>query len=148
MLCLYYISLMDIWLLWCSYNIIIYFSPVAQQPKAGRGRLIVQVGRSQTMTHRSWQDFSGRGIGLSERPLPDNTQQSQGTDFHAPGGIRIRNPSRRSAADPRLRPLYHWHRHHVILHIENGKLLQALVHAYNQKYCLWWNTKYTNTNNV
>ena len=32
------------------------------------------------------------------------------TNIHAPGGIRTRNPSRRAAADPRLRPLGHWDR--------------------------------------
>ena len=32
------------------------------------------------------------------------------TNIHAPGGIRTRNPSNRSAADPRLRPLDHWDR--------------------------------------
>jgi hypothetical protein len=37
-----------------------------------------------------------------------DTQQSQQTNIHAPGGIRTRNPSRRAAADPRLRPLGHW----------------------------------------
>jgi hypothetical protein len=32
-----------------------------------------------------------------QRPLPDNTQQSQETDLHALGGIRTRNPSKRGA---------------------------------------------------
>ena len=36
-----------------------------------------------------------------QRPLPYNTQQ---TDIHVPDGIRTHNPSRRAAADPRLRP--------------------------------------------
>ena len=30
---------------------------------------------------------------VTETPLPDNVQQSQETDTHAPGGIRTRNPS-------------------------------------------------------
>jgi hypothetical protein len=34
-----------------------------------------------------------------------NTQHSQQTKIYALGGIRTRNPSRRAAADPRLRPL-------------------------------------------
>jgi hypothetical protein len=39
-------------------------------------------------THHSRQDSSGRGIGSSQRPLPDNnTQHSQETSIHAPGGI-------------------------------------------------------------
>jgi hypothetical protein len=34
-----------------------------------------------------------------------DTQHSQETDIHAPGGIRTCNPSQRAAADPCLRPL-------------------------------------------
>ena len=34
-------------------------------------------------------------------------QHSQGTEIHTPGGIRTRNPSKRAAADPRLRPRGH-----------------------------------------
>jgi hypothetical protein len=47
-------------------------------------------------------------ISPTQRPLPDNTQQSQETDIHAPGGIRTHDPSKRAAADPRLRPRSHW----------------------------------------
>jgi hypothetical protein len=38
------------------------------------------------------------------RDLYLTKQQSQKTDIHAPGGIRTCNPSKRAAADPRLRP--------------------------------------------
>ena len=31
--------------------------------------------------------------------------------YPCPGGIRTRNPSKRAAADPRLRPRGHWDRH-------------------------------------
>ena len=34
----------------------------------------------------------------TQRPLPDNTQHSQETGSHAPGGIRTRNPRKRTAA--------------------------------------------------
>ena len=72
---------------------------------------------------------SGGMIGPSQRPLPDNThnrqtfmpsarfepadntQHSQQTDFHDPGGIRTRNPNNRAAADPRVRSRGHWDRH-------------------------------------
>jgi len=47
-------------------------------------------------------------ISSSQRPLPDNTQHSQQTDIHAPGGIRNHNLSRRAAADLRLRQRGHW----------------------------------------
>jgi len=41
-------------------------------------------------------------ISSSQRPPPDNTQHSQQTNIHAPGGIRNHNLSRRAAADLRL----------------------------------------------
>ena len=58
-------------------------------------------------------------ITLSHRPLPDNTQHSQQTNIHAPGGVRTHNLSRRSAADLRLRPCGHWDRRCKILLIFN-----------------------------
>ena len=41
-------------------------------------------------------------------------QHSQQTDIHAPGGIRPRNPSKRVATEPRLRPRGQWDRHKII----------------------------------
>ena len=64
-----------------------------------------------TQTHHIQLDSPTRGIGPSQIPLPDSTQHSQEKDIHAPGGIRIRNPSKRAAADPRLRPRGHSDRH-------------------------------------
>jgi len=61
-------------------------------------------------THRTWYDSSIRVISPKHRPLPDNTQHSQETEIHAPGGILNHNPSKPAAADPRLRPLGHWNR--------------------------------------
>ena len=49
-------------------------------------------------------------ISPSQRPLPDNTQHSQQTNIHAPGGIRTHNVSRRAAKDLRPRPRGHWDR--------------------------------------
>ena len=83
---------------------------LAQQPPAGRGLLIHEVSRLYTTTHHSRWDSSGRVISSSHRPLPNNTQQSQQTDIHVPGGIRTHNLSRRVAADIHLRPLGHWDR--------------------------------------
>ena len=77
----------------------------------GQGLLIHEVSRSHTKTHHSRHDSSGRVISSSQRPLPDNTQHSQQTDIHAPGGIRTHNLSRREDADLRLRPRGHWDRH-------------------------------------
>jgi len=49
-------------------------------------------------------------ISPTQRPLPGNTQHSQERDVHVPGGIRTRNPSKRAAADTRLRPRGQWDR--------------------------------------
>jgi len=54
-------------------------------------------------------------IGPTQRPLPDNTQHSQQTDIHAPGGILTHNLSGRAAADLRLRPRGNWDRHAVYI---------------------------------
>jgi len=62
------------------------------------------------LDHTQRRTSSGRVISSSQRPLPDNTQHSQHTDFHAPGGIRTHDLSRRAAADLRLRPRGHWDR--------------------------------------
>jgi len=68
------------------------------------------VSRSHTTTHHSRQDSSGRVISASQRPLPNNTQHSQQTNLHAPGGIRTHNLSRLAAADLCLRPRGRWDR--------------------------------------
>ena len=62
-------------------------------------------------------------ISPPQRPLPDNTQNSQQTDIHAPGGIRTHNLSRRGAADLRLRPRGHWDRQLVLLLILKSHFL-------------------------
>ena len=54
-------------------------------------------------------------ISPTQKPVPDNTQHSQEIDFHATGGIRTLNSSKRAATDPRLRPRGHWNRVHVHL---------------------------------
>jgi hypothetical protein len=46
-----------------------------------------------------------------------NTQQE--TDIHAPGGIKTRYPSKRAAADPRLRTRAHWGRFSLLLGMVN-----------------------------
>ena len=66
----------------------------------------VTLDHNQWHTHFRW-DSPGGGIGPSQRPLPDKTQDSQVTDIHAYGGIRTHNPSKRMAADLRLRPRSH-----------------------------------------
>ena len=60
-------------------------------------------------------------ISSSQRPLPDNTQHSQQTNIQALGGIRTHNPSKRAAADPRLRPRGYWDRLFTLRRINNKK---------------------------
>jgi len=43
----------------------------AQQPCSGLGRLIIEILKSQIK--HTLSDSSGRGMGLSQRPLSDNT---------------------------------------------------------------------------
>ena len=68
-----------------------------------------------TTTHHNRQDSAGRVIRSSQRPLPDNTQHSQQTDIHVPGGIRTHDLSRRAAVDLSLRPRGHWDRHATLI---------------------------------
>ena len=49
---------------------------------------------------------------MSDRPVAEAStcNNTQDANIHANGGIRIRNTSKRSAADLRLRALGHWDR--------------------------------------
>jgi hypothetical protein len=85
--------------------------PVALRPKVGQDLLILVDSRSHKTTHRSRQDSSGHVIGLSQRPLPDNTQHSQQTDTHVPDAIRTCSISGHAAAKLRLSPRSHWDQH-------------------------------------
>jgi hypothetical protein len=58
---------------------------------------------------------SERAISPTQRPLPEGKNHSQ--KAHVSGGIQTRNPSKRAAADPRLRP----RRFLIIQRTYNGK---------------------------
>ena len=77
---------------------IIIFPPVSLRLNACYG-LILEVSKSHTTMHHSRQNSSGRVISSSQRTVPENTQQSQETDFHAPVGIRTHSLGRRAPAD-------------------------------------------------
>ena len=47
-------------------------------------------------------------IGSKQKYPSENKQHSQTTDIYDLGGIRTRNPNKRSTAEPRLRPRGHW----------------------------------------
>jgi hypothetical protein len=86
----------------------VHFFPTAQQPLVDKCLLIIEVSRFHSDTPHS--DPSGRVISLTQRPLPDNTQQSQETDIHATGGNPTHDPNKRAAADPQIRPRRQWYR--------------------------------------
>jgi hypothetical protein len=67
-----------------------------------------------------------------------NTQHLQLTNIHAPDGIRTRNPSRRAAADPRLRPLDHWDRHKLqsYFHKFHFNIILPSTHVFLPVSCL------------
>ena len=81
----------------------IFFFLLAQQSSVGHGLLILEVSRCHITTHHSRLDSSGRGISLSQRPLPDNTQHSQQTSMLSVG---FEPP----ISELRLRPRGQWDR--------------------------------------
>jgi hypothetical protein len=86
-----------------------YNFSMTQQPLVGQGLFIVKASRSHSDTAHMV-----RLLWTSDQPnakyLPDNTQHSEDAKFHASGGIRTNNSSKRAAANPRLRPRGHWNR--------------------------------------
>ena len=86
--------------------------PLTLRSNSDQYFLILEVHRTHTGRHTTFgRNPSGRAISPKQRLLLDNTQHSQQTDIYAPGGIRTHNPSKRVAADPRLRPHGHRNRH-------------------------------------
>ena len=102
-----------------------FFFTMAQQHQWAKAFSLSRI-HDHTQTHYTRLDSSGRVISPTQKHLPDNTQHSQQTDIHATGGIRTHNPSKRAAAEPRLRPRGHWDWHSNKLHISlsNGKTIK------------------------
>jgi len=88
----------------------LYIFNLASQPPECKGHFILDDSRSHTMMKHRRMDTSGRVISPSQTLLTDNIQLPQKTDIHAHGGIRTRITSKRTAADPCLRPRGHWDR--------------------------------------
>jgi hypothetical protein len=91
------------------------FFIVLQQLYEGPGRLVVVASSPDTQwhthTHTHTLDRTSLGEGSARRiHLYLVTLYSQETDFHVLGGIRTPNPSKRAAADTRLRLRGHWDR--------------------------------------
>jgi hypothetical protein len=78
-----------------------------QQPLVGQGLFIIEASRSHSDTPHS--------VGLlwtSDQPDAETStwHHSKETDIHALGRIRTHNPSKRAAADPRIRQRGNWDR--------------------------------------
>ena len=106
------------------YIYICFYFPVVLRPNAGYDLLILEFSISQTTTHHSQ---SGRVISPSQRPLHDNTQHSQQTNIHAPGGIRTYNLISRAAADLSLRPRFENNYYEIIQPICESRLLNKAL---------------------
>ena len=91
----------------CNFCCCKCFLLVLPQTNSNPGRLIVEVSSSHTDTRHSVEPFwtSDRPLGRDLYPTAHSTQHD--TDIHAPGRIRTRNPSKRTVADPLLRPCDH-----------------------------------------
>jgi hypothetical protein len=82
--------------------------PVARQPLMGQDLLAMETSRSHSDTRHS--------VGLlwtSDQPDAETStwqDKTQDADIHVPGGIRTHIPSKRTAADRRLRARGHWDR--------------------------------------
>ena len=91
----------------CSYSTVFFFFAVAWQPLVDQGLLIVEATKSHPGTPHS--------VGLhwtSDHPDTETTwQRNNHKTPMPPGGIRTRNPSKRTAEEPRLSPSGHWARH-------------------------------------
>jgi hypothetical protein len=72
-----------------------------------QGLLVIEASRSHSIKHNTIGRTSLDEWSARHRDLYLITQE---TDIHTPGGIRTRNPSKRAAADPRLRPRGNWDR--------------------------------------
>ena len=72
---------------------------MAQQLLFSQGLLLIEVSRSYSDTPQLVGSL-WTSDGPTQKPLPDDTQNSQETEIYAPGEIRTHNPSKRAAAYP------------------------------------------------
>ena len=98
----------------CTMLSLIFFT-IAQQPPPPRGPG-ASPHQGFTITHRHTT--------VVRTPLDEGSARRRDlyltTDTHASGGIRTHKPSRRAAADLRLRPHCHWDRPSVIWRSKTG----------------------------
>ena len=83
----------------------VYFTAVYRALASSRTRLLDHIQRRNTVGRTPLNERSVR-----RRDLYLTTHNSQQTNIHAPGGIRIHDRSRRAAVDLHLRPRGYWDR--------------------------------------
>jgi hypothetical protein len=86
----------------------IFFFNMAPRSNVSHCLLIPEICRSHIMKFHIREDYSGWEIDTWQTFRRDKTQHLQQTNILAPGGIRIHDLSRRTAADLRLTPWGHW----------------------------------------
>ena len=120
-----------------------------QQPAVGQDLLIIDAPLSHSDTPHS--EGLLRTGDQPEAEKSDKTQQSQGTNIHASGGILTHNPTKPAVAEPRLRPRCQWDRQVQIysnkMYIFYKSLHYYFIHPSNFNFPLLWTKNYCcNTN--
>ena len=88
---------------------------MVQQPLVGNGLFIIK----GSWSHSHAPPLDEWSVRRRDLCLTTHSNHEE-TDIHS-RGIRTRNPSKRAAADPRLRPRGHWDRKFTFLHTNNSK---------------------------
>jgi len=100
-------------------------------------RILDQARRSTTVGRTSLDEWSVRRRDLYLKTLRTHKRRTLPT----PGGIRTHNPSKRVAADPRLRPCGHWDRQCTYFSINHNnsavRCLRRLLSSMCGKCCDW-----------
>ena len=105
------------------------------QPPVGQRLLLHEVSRSHTATHHSRQHTSGRVISPSQRPLPDNKQQSQQTGIPIGFEPTISAGERPQTYALRGRPRDHWDWHKVCSRNRKNKIIQGTDFSQSDRKC-------------
>jgi len=106
--CFFNFLLLDMLYRWVTLFVIPFFIflPCSNIPPMDQGLLIIEASRSHSDTPHSVGYLWNSDLPDAETSTWQHTTLT--TNIHALGGIRTHNPSKRAAADPRLRPRRHW----------------------------------------
>jgi len=107
--------------------------PMAQQPLVSQGLLIIEA-----LTSHSDTPHSTGLLWRSDQPDAENSTRQNTTltreEIHDPGGIRTSNPSKRAAADPRLRPCGHRSRPPSCVPLLWAQISQTVCHVTQSRH--------------